>query len=88
MKVKGITCAKCNQFIYSRAFHDFHYCKCGAVAIDGGFEYLRIIGDADDFTVEEKDIGDVNKKMLYNDWNYRYDEFGRVDSDNRGESHG
>lgn len=26
-------------------FNDFKFCKCGAVAVDGGFDYLRRCGN-------------------------------------------
>ena len=29
--------------------HDFKYCKCGAVAVDGGKDYLRRLGNLDNF---------------------------------------
>lgn len=29
--------------------HDFKFCKCGAVAVDGGHEYLRRCGSLENF---------------------------------------
>jgi hypothetical protein len=29
--------------------HDFKFCKCGAVAVDGGKDYLRRVGNKDDY---------------------------------------
>ena len=50
MKVFGIKCKKCGDFIYSRAVHDFHSCTCEACSIDGGQnDYFRIIGARDDW---------------------------------------
>lgn len=43
-KQEGIRCKKCGDVIYSRYVHDMHSCKCEAVYIDGGKEYLRISG--------------------------------------------
>ena len=28
--------------------NDFKFCKCGAVAVDGGFDYLRRCGNLED----------------------------------------
>lgn len=39
-----IQCKKCLSVIVSRHVHDFQWCDCGSVAIDGGHEYRRIIG--------------------------------------------
>ena len=40
-----VKCLKCGDEPFSKHVHDFKYCKCGAVAVDGGMEYLRRIGD-------------------------------------------
>ncbi len=37
-----IKCNKCGDVIESIHRHDFKFCKCGAVAVDGGHDYLRI----------------------------------------------
>lgn len=34
-------CLSCNTEIESVHRHDFKYCKCGNLAVDGGHEYLR-----------------------------------------------
>ncbi len=44
-----IKCKKCNDIIESRHTHDFVECKCGACAVDGGHEYLRRLGNPDDW---------------------------------------
>ena len=43
------TCRNCKDFIFSRHVHDFVTCKCGAISVDGGQEYLRRVGDPADF---------------------------------------
>lgn len=37
-------CGKCNDIIVSRYRHDFKFCKCGAIAVDGGNAYIRRLG--------------------------------------------
>lgn len=44
-----IKCKKCGDIIESIHVHDFKYCKCGAVAVDGGKAYLRRIGNRADW---------------------------------------
>jgi basic membrane lipoprotein Med (substrate-binding protein (PBP1-ABC) superfamily) len=39
------TCLSCGDYIFSRHRHDFVYCTCGSIAVDGGQEYLRRVGD-------------------------------------------
>jgi hypothetical protein len=46
--VNRIRCRRCNTLIESRHVHDFVWCDCQAVAIDGGREYLRRVGEPDD----------------------------------------
>lgn len=40
-----VECLKCGDTPYSTHRHDFRYCKCGSVAVDGGQEYLRRVGN-------------------------------------------
>jgi hypothetical protein len=41
----AVTCLACGDFIVSKHRHDFVECTCGAIAVDGGQEYLRRVGD-------------------------------------------
>lgn len=36
-----IKCRECNDVIESTSRHDFKYCTCGNVFVDGGEDYLR-----------------------------------------------
>jgi len=40
-----VKCNKCEDIIESKHRHDFKWCKCGSVAVDGGLEYQRLVGD-------------------------------------------
>lgn len=56
--VNKIRCKKCNEVIESTHRHDFKFCKCGAVAVDGGRDYLRRCGfreDWEELSVVEED---------------------------------
>jgi Zn finger protein HypA/HybF involved in hydrogenase expression len=37
----AIRCNHCKDEIESVHRHDFKYCKCGKVAVDGGKDYLK-----------------------------------------------
>jgi len=37
-----IQCKKCKDIIKSNHRHDYVRCKCGAISIDGGFDYCRL----------------------------------------------
>ena len=42
-------CKKCGDVIESKHRHDFVSCKCGAIAVDGGTDYIRwVFSDRDD----------------------------------------
>lgn len=43
-----IKCKLCSDIIESTSIHDFKFCSCGKVAIDGGKCYLKIIGSPND----------------------------------------
>ena len=43
-----IQCHSCGEIIYSAHVHDFKWCECGAVGVDGGLEYLRRSGNLHD----------------------------------------
>lgn len=47
--VNKIRCNKCGDTIESTSVHDFKFCKCGAVAVDGGHDYLRRCGNREDW---------------------------------------
>lgn len=44
-----IKCNKCGDTPFSKHRHDFVSCKCGAVSVDGGTEYLRRLGNIEDW---------------------------------------
>lgn len=45
-----IKCNHCDQIIESYFVHDFKWCECGKVAVDGGCEYRKRTGDDTDYT--------------------------------------
>lgn len=49
IKSNKIRCRNCDEIIESVSVHDFKFCKCGAVAVDGGHEYLRRCGSLENF---------------------------------------
>ena len=47
--VNKIRCRKCGDIIESKSVHDFKFCKCELVAVDGGHDYLRRLGELEDW---------------------------------------
>lgn len=56
-----VKCLKCGDIIQSTHRHDFRWCSCQSVAVDGGDHYLRIIGDPKDYELveEERSLAEV-----------------------------
>lgn len=81
MQVSSIKCPACGDVIYSRTRHDMHYCSCGAVAIDGGRDYVKISAkpeiEIQSIRVEQIEV-DATEKDLYDDWNNRTNKFGTI----------
>ena len=79
-KVNTITCPACKDELYSRATHDFRACKCGAVFVDGGFDYFRCGYEPKS---KEKVVFRVryvpcSKEQLYDDWNLQENKYGKI----------
>lgn len=47
-----IRCNSCGDVIVSEHRHDFKFCRCGRMAVDGGTDYLRrgFVDSPDDYT--------------------------------------
>lgn len=56
----SLKCLACNDVIVSAHRHDFVWCKCGAVAVDGGNEYSRRVGDF----YNTEDLNEYTKKTV------------------------
>lgn len=76
-KVTAIECPLCHDLIYSRARHDFRWCSCGDVAIDGGFDYVKINYHTTRPEQHQKYVA-ATRQELYDDWNKREDKFGSI----------
>lgn len=55
-------CRLCGDTIESVHRHDFKYCKCGEIFVDGGKEYIRCGG---------KDLNNIIDRSEQEDWEIR-----------------
>ena len=55
-----IKCNRCGDIIESHSVHDFKFCSCEKVAVDGGKEYLSRLGYKEDW--EELSITEDNNE--------------------------
>jgi len=46
----AVKCNKCGDTIQSKYQHNLVACSCKSVMVDGGSEYLRILGDPKNYT--------------------------------------
>ena len=60
IKLNRIKCKLCGDIIISTHVHDFKFCKCGSVAVDGGHDYRRRCGNREDY--EELSIVEEDRK--------------------------
>lgn len=54
-----VQCSKCNDIIESLHCHDFKYCSCKTVAVDGGKDYLRRVFSGENPYIELSEKEDV-----------------------------
>ncbi|MEC7405015.1 MAG: hypothetical protein VX611_00590, partial [Bacteroidota bacterium] len=68
MKVNAFKCPKCAAVVFSRTRHDYRWCPCKTIAVDGGLEYSRVVYDS---VLQENVMLEVDqtKEQLYDDWN-------------------
>ena len=52
-----IKCKKWGDIIESKSTNDYKKCSCGTVAVDGGKDYLKRIGNEEDY----EDISEIKK---------------------------
>lgn len=45
----AVQCHKCDEIVESTHRHDFKFCKCRNIAVDGGHDYLRRMGGLQSF---------------------------------------
>lgn len=46
--INAAVCLKCHSYIRSTHGHDFKFCACEAIAVDGGSFYCRRVGEPQD----------------------------------------
>lgn len=62
----AIYCKKCHDTIESKWCHDFKFCSCGSVGIDGGIEGgNRILGNLSDIETRSMYCAIINNKKLW-----------------------
>ena len=53
-----VRCRRCGEIIESISVHDFKWCSCRSVAVDGGKDYLRRCGNREDY----EDLSEVRQE--------------------------
>jgi len=85
LKVWAIKCHKCGDTIYSRTRHDMRWCTCESIAIDGGFDYIKVSGEPDSYSQVQIVLPKgVTKSELHKDWDKSTDKYGLIKGDKSG----
>jgi len=80
VQVNATGCRLCHYTIFSRARHDYRFCQCGEIGIDGGFDYLR--GSYRSTPgVPKVLVINASRQELYDDWKHRTDRYGLIPPD-------
>jgi hypothetical protein len=45
----AVRCKRCNDIIESKTRYDLQQCSCKCIAVDGGLEDARILGNEEDY---------------------------------------
>ena len=62
--VNKAKCKKCGDIIESKEANDFKRCICGSIAVDGGHEYIKRVGNKDDIIELSKVENIVTKETI------------------------
>ena len=57
-------CKKCGDIIESKKINGFKRCTCGSIAVDGGHEYIKRVGNKDDIIELSKVENIVTKEII------------------------
>ena len=63
---------KCKDIIESKHVHDFKWCSCKSIAVDGGLEYLRRVGNLEDVVQMYRDINAFSLINSMKKWDLNY----------------
>jgi hypothetical protein len=82
-KVTAIQCPVCFDAVYSRARHDMRYCNCGCIAIDGGFDYVKIAygKKLEHLAIVAQCFSLLiphTRAQIFDDWHSGRDKLGRI----------
>jgi hypothetical protein len=62
----ALFCKKCKQTIESKDVHEFSWCNCGSIGIDGGIcDGNTLLGDSSYMETRSMYCALINKKVLW-----------------------
>lgn len=66
LKRNAVKCNKCGDVIESTHIHDFKWCSCKNVAVDGGLDYAKICFATNDYEelIEYEKVGEEKRVLL------------------------
>ncbi len=63
---RRVKCRRCGDVIQSMHRHDFKWCECRAIAVDGGSDYLRTTGHLTNMEFLEHEVVEVLQRWKEN----------------------
>jgi len=77
--VNKAQCNMCKDIIESTHTHDFKWCSCGSIAVDGGNDYLRRTWTRVDDIIELSEYKEITRTIApgMEDW-YRENEPDKI----------
>lgn len=57
-----VKCVRCEDIIQSKHRHDYVKCRCGAIFIDGGSDYLRMGLNSNDYKFLPVEVPETSKE--------------------------
>ena len=70
MRINAIYCINTNEILYSRCAHDYRSSECKECAVDGGFDYFKVVGNPSGFAMIQLDGEYLLKYILGSDYLY------------------
>ncbi len=63
---RRVKCKLCNDVIQSMYRHDFKWCSCKKIAVDGGSDYLKTVGALENIEFLEHEV--VELLRCWSEW--------------------
>ena len=78
MIIKAFQCPNCKGIVYSRTKHDHRSCHCTKLVVANGLDNPCVLYQNKEIVSKVSIKINISKEVLFDDWNRRIDNFGRI----------